>query len=402
MGKDLKGKEIGLNFSQRKDGRYEGRAVINGIKIDVYNKSLKQVKIDFEKEKARVLRDEKNIRPNLLLGEWFEEWFDKCKSPSLKSELTREKYKRRMKKTFMRLIGSKKIEDISQINIQVAANDLMEENYSGRYVRESIGNLRDCLEGAVANRIIPTNPCVNIKVNSIPVLKEVRVLDHWEQDLFIAEVKNSYYYEAYMVLLLTGMRIGEFSGLQWDDVDFENKVINIRRTLSTGYFNGKKVEELLSPKTQRAYRAIPFFDNIDELLKSWKSKQDGYKKELGTRWRCKKELGDLVFTNTMGSPVSRYVIVHDLERVIEDINLKEITLAHKENRKPRIFEHIHPHTFRHTFATRCFENGFEPLFVQSIMGHSNYSTTVSYTHVLENIRKREVAKTTNFLDATKN
>ena len=401
MGKDLKGKELGTGYTQRKDGRYEARAIINGVRVDVYNSSLKILKEIFEAEKAKVLREEKNYRPNVTLKEWFDEWFEKCKSPSLKSELTRDKYKRRLDKTLIRLLGEKKVEDISQINIQVAANILAGEEYSGRYIREAIGNLRDCLDSAVANHIILTNPCIDISISGIQTVKEVRVLDHWEQDLFIEEIKGSYYYEAYMILLLTGMRIGEFSGLQWEDVDFNKKEINIRRTLSTGYFKGKKVEILLPPKTQRGNRIIPFFDNAEELFKSWMKKQDEYKKQLGDRWRCKKELGNLVFTSTMGSPVSRYVIVHDLEHVIEDINLKEITRAHKECREPRKFEHIHPHTFRHTFATRCFENGFEPLFVQSIMGHSNYSTTVSYTHVLDNIKKREIAKTCNFLNANK-
>ena len=50
-----------------------------------------------------------------------------------------------------------------------------------------------------------------------------------------------------------------------------------------------------------------------------------------------------------------------------------------------------------TFATRCFEKGMDPLFVQSIMGHSNYATTVSYTHVLDNIKQREAANASNFL-----
>lgn len=65
MGKDLKGKNLGKGLSQRKDGRYEVRAIINGIKIDIYNVSLTQLKKDFEVEKAKVLRKEKNIRINI-------------------------------------------------------------------------------------------------------------------------------------------------------------------------------------------------------------------------------------------------------------------------------------------------------------------------------------------------
>ena len=127
-------------------------------------------------------------------------------------------------------------------------------------------------------------------------------------------------------------------------------------------------------------------------------KQQLYKKKLGDRWRANPELGDLVFTSTMGSPITRYVITHDIKKVVQNINLKEIYSAMRENRKPREFEHLHPHAFRHTFATRCFEKGLDPLFVQSIMGHANYSTTVSYTHILQNTKQKEVAKVGNFLN----
>ena len=74
MGKDLKGKDLGRGYSQRPDGRYEARAKINGVKIDLYDMSLNSLKVAFEREKAKVLRDEKGIRPNLKLKEWYEVW----------------------------------------------------------------------------------------------------------------------------------------------------------------------------------------------------------------------------------------------------------------------------------------------------------------------------------------
>ena len=52
MGKDLNGKSLGKGISQRKDGRYEARALINGTKIQIYNMSLSQLRKNFETEKA--------------------------------------------------------------------------------------------------------------------------------------------------------------------------------------------------------------------------------------------------------------------------------------------------------------------------------------------------------------
>lgn len=399
MGKDLKGKELGKGLKQRKDGRYEARAVINGVTIDIYHTSLVQLKKDFEIEKARVLREEKNIRPNVTLAEWYDEWFERNKSPQLKSVISRKTYNRKIKNTYYAILGEKRLEHISQINIQDATNELSERGYKERSIKEALGILRECLDIAVANKLIQNNPCVSIAIkDNNEAVAERRVLAKWEQDLFLEEIKNEYYNEAYRILLLTGMRIGEFSGLQWQDIDWEAKVIRINRSMSTGYVDGKKIEMLTTPKTSNSYREIPFFGETEELLKSWRSKQLVYKQKLGDRWRARPELGDLVFTSTMGSPVTRYVIVHDIKKVEQNINLKEIARAARDGRIPREIKHIHPHAFRHTFATRCFEKGMNPLVVQAIMGHANYSTTVSYTHILNDKRAEEVQKIGNFFD----
>lgn len=400
MGKDLNGKELGRGLSQRPDRRYEARAVINGVKIDLYDMSLPNLKKAFEAEKARVLRDEKGVRPNLKFKDWYLEWFEKCKSPQLKSDVSRRAYDRKIRNTYVRILGDKKIDDVTQINIQDATNELIsDENYATRSVREAIGVLRECLDAAVANRIIVSNPANGVKVfDDNTESKERRVLEHWEQDLLLEETENSYYKEPYRILLLTGMRIGEFSGLQWGDIDFSKKKIHISRSLSTAYFDGRKVMELTTPKTGNSYRDIPFFGDCERLLLDWRNKQNIYKAKLGKRWRADEELGDLVFTTTMGSPITRYNIVHDMKRVEANIRMKENTKAYIEGREPRYFEHIHPHCMRHTFATRCFEKGLDPLVIQSIMGHSNYSTTISYTHILQDKTDEAVKKAGDLLN----
>lgn len=400
MGKDLKGKDLGRGYSQRPDGRYEARAKINGVKIDLYDKSLSSLKVAFELEKAKVLRDEKGVRPNLKLQEWYDEWFDKCKAPQLKSETSRVKYHRKAKNTYIKLIGDKRIEDITQLDIQIATNELVDdEKYSGRGIREALSILRDCFESAVANKIIVSNPANGVKVYTENTeSQERRVLNHWEQEAMLEETDTGYYKEVYRILLLTGMRIGELSGLQWGDINFAKKRIHISRSMATGYIYGDKVLELTTPKTSNSYRDIPFFGNCEELLKSWKMKQEFYKQKLGSRWRSPEKFGDLVFTTTMGSPITRYNIVHDMKKVEQNVRLRENTRAYMEGREPRDFGHIHPHAFRHTFATRCFEKGLDPLVIQNIMGHANYSTTISYTHILEDKTEEAVAKAGNLID----
>ena len=227
MGKSLSGKVLGTGISQRPDGRYEARATINGVKIDIYDKSLSELKKRFSIEKAKLLRNEKGLRPKLTLREWYDEWFEKCKSPQLKSDVARKSYNKKLKNTYVRILGCKKIEEILQIDIQEATNQLCnEEGYTVRSVKEALSVLRECLDTAIVNRFIWVNPCKDIVISeSTEMSKERRVLSRWEQDAFLDEIKESYYNEPYRILLVTGMRIGEFSALQWEDVDFQKKVV---------------------------------------------------------------------------------------------------------------------------------------------------------------------------------
>ena len=74
----------------------------------------------------------------------------------------------------------------------------------------------------------------------------------------------------YKFMLLTGMRIGEVGGLQWEDIDFANRFIYVKRSLSYQYENGKKTMKLTSPKTENSVRKIPickFGSSLCDFLK---------------------------------------------------------------------------------------------------------------------------------------
>ena len=100
----------------------------------------------------------------------------------------------------------------------------------------------------------------------------------------------------------------------------------------------------------------------------------------------------------MGSPVTRYVLEHDMRQISKEINMTELYNAMREGRPVVEFENVYPHALRHTFATRCFEKGMSVETVQKIMGHSSINMTMSYTHVLDDVLKIEASKVGNFLD----
>ena len=124
--------------------------------------------------------------------------------------------------------------------------------------------------------------------------------------------------------------------------------------------------------------------------------QEDVKKNLGSRWRS--DYGDienLVFTTSMGSPVTRYVAEKEINKVVSSYNMQENYNAVKENREPIIMKSVHPHAIRRTFCTRCFEADMNPKAVQKLMGHATYSTTIDiYTDVMKEKMDYETEKFT--------
>ena len=92
-------------------------------------------------------------------------------------------------------------------------------------------------------------------------MEKRRVLTVEEQRIFLSYLaqNKSWYEELYKFMLLTGLRIGEVGGLQWEDIDFSNRFIYVKRTLSYQYEDGKKTMRLTSPKTENSVRKVPFF-----------------------------------------------------------------------------------------------------------------------------------------------
>lgn len=400
MGKDLKGKVLGKGLSQRPDGRYNARAMINGVKLDITNFSLPQIKKEFEMAKEELLRKQVNAQhKGIILDEWFEQWFSAYKEPTLKSSGIA--YRRMYTNYFGCRIGTKKLDEISQMDVQIAIAEMLTAGRTPKCVKEASGILRQCIEAAMANGMMQINPVVGTQIPSGETAKR-RVLTNEDQKEFIdyLESVHSWYEEMYKIMLCTGMRVGEIGGLQWGDIDFQNNCIHVNRALSCQYEKGVKKSKLTSPKTENSIRTIPFFGETKQLLELWKKKVEKRRSEFGDRWRKPEEYGDLVFVTSMGSPVARYNVENDLRHVTSQLNAIRKNESFEKGIVYKEFERIHPHCLRHTFATRCFEKGMTARTVQEIMGHSNYNTTVSYTHCLEDIKQLEAQKVGNFLDTS--
>lgn len=389
-------RKLPANIRQKKNGVYEARKVIKGVPINLSNTDLDQLIKDFELAKKAVGYAEKLPQTGeLILDDWFEEWFDNYKAPAVK-ESSVYPMKNKYYRTFGAKIGKMQIKDIRNIHIQSTLRELKEEGKTVSTLREALGRVRECLESAKNNLMIPINPCFDIVVPWKSERKEQRFLSVREQNLFLdkAKTEQSWYYPMLMIMFQTGLRVGEVGGLKWEDIDFKHKEIHVRRSLQCQYEAGIKKMMLTSTKTINSVRDIPFIGNVEEMLVEQKATQTRIKEQLGERWRSEgKEFADLVFTTSMGSPATRYSVEKVINKVVKAVNFEENLNSVKENREPVLMASVHPHAIRRTFCTRCFEANMNPKAVQKLMGHATYSTTIDiYTTVMKDRMDYEIDK----------
>lgn len=384
-------KKLPRGIREKGNGSYEARATVNGTKISICGKDLEKLIIEFDSAKEQAKNGMNNI--DITLNEWFEQWFENVKKHRIK-ETSIAPMKNSFKRTFGFYIGTMRLRDIKPLDVQQAVNAMEKAGFSNSSMRDALGRLRECMEFAIGNQLITYNPCLIVEVPWVyKQSKEEIALTQEEQNAMLDEVEDSWYKEMFYFLCLTGVRVGELGGLKWEDIDFNKKVISIRRSLSCTYCNGEKKEILTTPKTVNSMRDIPFIGEMEEILISQREKQNKLRKELGKRWRGPKEFDGIVFTTGMGSPCSRYIVDKEIKKVIKRMREKEAVAAVQENRVPNPVRDFHPHTLRHTFATRCFENKMEPKIVQTLMGHASISITLNiYTHVLDSKMNDEIKK----------
>lgn len=381
-----------------KGDRYEARAMVSGVKIDIYSKDLKKESLDslikrFELAKTQAINNIDYKKEHMTVNDWFQEWFDTYKRHRIK-ETSIYTTKNRYNQTFGYYLGSKKLNSVNNLDVQKAMNALESSGRAVSTIRSALSNFKECMEAARINHYISDNPCLLIEVPwQMKTTEEEMALEVDEQRTFLRAIEGNWYKEMFYFMFLTGCRVGEVGAIKWNCIDFNKKQIRIQASLSCSYENGTKRIEIVTPKTANSVRVIPFIGEIEEMLKSQLTKQQRLKKELGERWRAKGKFENLVFCTTMGSQVTRYIVQKEIKKIILHINMNNAVESINGQKMIRPIRDFHPHTIRHTFATRCFERGMSPKVVQKLMGHANITITLTiYTHVMESKMLEESQK----------
>ena len=358
---------------QRSDGSYQySWTDENHKRRYVYSKKLEALRIKeeaIEKDKSDGIKAEARY---VTLDDLYELWKDLKRG--LKNN-TFENYKYIYETFVRRQIGSKRVSTFLKSDIKRFYNYLVDERGLKPATVDGVHNiLHQIFDMAVDDNYIRNNPTNNVlrelkKAHCFKTEKR-RGLTRPEQELFMDYLKNSntavYWYPVFAVMLGTGLRVGEAIGIRWDDIDLENRIIDINHSLT--YYqradDSYKCEFRVSlPKTEAGNRRIPMMQQVYDVLQEEyeRQKQEGF---------CVENVDGMtnfVFTNRFGMPHNPAAVNRAIKRIVDTHNSEEEVAAKKEKREPVMIPRFSCHIFRHTFASRFCENETNIKVIQEVM-----------------------------------
>lgn len=373
-------KKLPKGVTLRKDGRYMGRIQVDGELVTLYSRNLPELVDRMEDTRYQMKHGFYCRSKEIRVNEWFRTWIDEYKILRCKSQTIRL-YQNTYERYIQETIGRRKVTDIKLAVLQKIINSLHEKGYSRAVITSVQTIIKGMFLQALRDGIVISDPAKNLVLPKFQrtAKGQRRVMTREETDTFLQYAEKSAYYDYYRLALCTGLRINEAFALQWDDIDWERKMIGIKGTLV--YETGKGVRKD-STKTDAGFREIPMIDASEKLLKKLRKKHAEMRILLGPEWKEREGLEDLVLFNAFGSSLCDTNVRKDINRIVERINQDGIPFAH-----------ITPHTFRHTFATRGLEAGIPLKVMQTILGHSSLAMTADlYSHVLPDTKADEMKK----------
>ncbi len=366
MGKDLKGKELGVGLSQEKGGLYLARFVDRFDKRQTRRFTKLQDARQWISESVYIDEHSKlNMPTDLIVDAWFNYWIE-LKKETVRPNTVRN-YSERYKRNIKQVIGNKKLKDVTPIDCQEIFKIMAREEYSSSTIYQTRIALYNMLESAKEYEAIINNPCKrSLKSDIGKPSKKREALTIETQRKFLEGAKGQSYEDQYRFILQTGLRTGELVGLKWEDVDLKNRVITIQRSMEYRHSTGEW--RVGPPKSKSGYRKIPLTDDAISILKRQKEKHKDIK-VIPIEW------SDYVFLCRKGSPIKNSTYDTALFKICDKAGI------------PRFSMHI----LRHTFATRCIEGGMKPKTLQMILGHSNIGITMNlYVHTTEEEKIKEI------------
>jgi integrase len=319
------------------------------------------------------LKNNDFIMPDdITVSEYLRDWLDTYGKEHL-AKTTLENYNMNIEKHIIPYLGSIKLQELKPMHISKFLTIMSREgrhDKKGGLAKGTVLKIHKILTRALNNavklQILEKNPAVYVDAPKLDhAATNVLKLDEIRKFFDVIEGTKM----EVPCKLAIGLRRGEIFGLKWEDIDFNNSTITIKRTLAriTGEIFFK------DPKTQKSRRTLVLPQDLIDMLRKHRKKQLEYKILLGNEYQD----NNLICCKDNGEP----------------INPNTFSRAFKDFLERYDFPKIRFHDLRHTFATVLIAHNVSPKIASSVLGHTNISTTMDlYSHVLVDMKK-DVADT---------
>ena len=356
----------GENIYKRKDGRWEGRYIKgrkpNGQAIygSVYGKKYGDVKLHLIPLKsAYAMREHTKVSFIGTVREWLFYWLNDLEKPHIKPS-TYASYRNKMENHVLPALGDKRLDKVTGENIKDWVDSLTEKGLSGNSIRTIYRIFNAAIQKAVLKHCLFVSPCQDVVLPGAEIVK-INALTVTQQKNLEKHARQSKGGAAVILALYTGMRIGEISALQWNDIDFENNIIHVSRTLQriTDYENGSPKTKVIIdiPKSSTSHRMIPFGNYLRKYLLVLKANTKS----------------DYV-VSCKGHYAEPRVISYRFRQTAKKAGLENATF----------------HGLRHTYATRCIECGIDIVTLSRLLGHASAKMTLD-TYADSTLEQRKSA-----------
>jgi len=366
MGKRANGE--GSVYRRKSDGRWVGSLSLpDGTRKVFYGKKQSEVIAKLDEAANDLRRGMLAIGSNTTLQEYLENWLENVHKPTIRLS-TYLNYRKLLKNYLVPGLGKVKIHRLTPQQVQGFYSQKISQGLAPKTVNNIHGVLHKALDNAVKWNILARNVCDAVTPPRIP-RKEKNVLAKQQAHTLLEEVR-AHRLEALLTLAITtGMREGELLALHWQDINFEDCSLQVKRAVS--YLKGYGYVES-EPKTAKGRRMIKLPVFVVDILMRHKVQQEEQRREVGDAWIEK----DLVFTNAQGYFYSASTLRKVFRRFLVSIGLP----------------HMRFHDLRHSAATILLIMGVHPKIVQEILGHSQITMTLDvYSHALPS-KQEDVTK----------
>ena len=355
-------KKLPAGFSLRADGTYMNRFTVEGKRYCVYGKTQDECRM-----KELVKRSEINQhlvgKESITLHTYFEKWCSRRERNKEVKPATIYTDRRRFKKIDA-VIGSKKLKKIEKSDIYDLIDALQRDDVSSKGIKDTLSLLKTIMKSAVDNDYILKNPCDGVKPpkrteeEKETLNQKHRYLSAEEISIFFKYAKDSIYCNMFSFMLLSGVRCGEACALTWSDIDEDQGVIHITKTVTR--VNDKKFE-IGTPKTEDSRRDIQLTNEIRTILKQQKLNQ------VALFGFAAGASDQLIFTTQK----------HD---IIKQSNVSPViaNICKRATDAGEPIEKFTSHSFRHTYVSLELAKGIPLNVIAKQIGHTNTITLQKY------------------------